>query len=271
MSSPASVLHVRPLMTVGLTILAAMGGIVSARAEQVGDAFVVFNVQTGELRLNPGNAGVSQGNGIGSYLIRPNPAVIQFSSTATQFSYPSGSYLFPPTLGNVTVGDDNTIGAAFYTLGGPNVSGSAGYFSHGNLLAGTAAVSGSSATTSWGPGTGGVFASHIPGASFGTSEWSFGSIGSTGMSLEDALAAFGATAQGGFSTSTDMIYDIDGVVGEQTFRVYTVSVVPEPSAVVLVAGGGMVVLGGIACRRDRRCTKRRHPHGLERDCAGTRA
>lgn len=271
MNSPASIRSIGPLVAVGLPLLAAMGGIVSARAEQVGDAFVVFNVQTGELRLNPGNAGVSQGNGIGSYLIRPNPAVIQFSSTATQYSYPSGSYPFPPTLGNVTAGDDNTIGAAFYTLGGPNVSGSAGYFSHGNLLAGTTAVSGSSGTTSWGPGTGGVFASQIPGASLGTSEWSFGSIGSTGMSLQDALTAFGATAQGGFSTSTDMIYDIDGVLGEQTFRVYTVSVVPEPSAVVLVAGGGMVVLGVFAGRRDRKRTRRNHRHGLERHCDGTTA
>jgi len=272
MSSPACVRGSGPLMAAGLAILAAMGGIGSARGEQVGDAFVVFNVQTGELRLNPGNAGVSQGNGIGSYLIRPNPAVIQFSSTATQFSYPSGAYLFPPTLGNVTVADDNTIGAAFYTLGGPNVSGSADYFNHANLLAGTAAVAGSSGATSWGPGNGGVFASFLPGASFGTNEWSFGTIGNTGMSLEDALAAFGATTQGGFSSSADMIYDIDGVLGEQNFRVYTVSVVPEPSAVVLVAGGGIIVLGVFAGRRERKQrTRRKHRHGLEHHCAGTAA
>ncbi len=259
------------LVAVGLTVVATMGDPASARAEQVGDAFVVFNVQTGELRLNPGNAGVSQGNGIGSYLIRPTPAVIQFSSTATQFSYPSGSYLFPPTLGNVTVADDNTVGAAFYTLGGPNVSGSVDYFNHANLLAATAAVAGSSGATAWGPGAGGVFASQIPGASFGTNEWSFGTIGNTGMSLEDALVAFGATAQGGFSMSADMIYDIDGVLGEQSFRVYTVSVVPEPSAIVLVAGGGMVVLGVFAGRRDRKRTRRKHHHGLEHPCAGTPA
>lgn len=260
-----------PRMVVGAAVLALLCGSASARAEQVGDAFVVFNVQTGELRLNPGNAGVSQGNGIGSYLIRPNPAVIQFSSTATQFSYPSGSYLFAPALGNVTPGDDNTIGAAFYTLGGPNVSGSMDYFNHANLLAGTAAVAGSSGATSWGPGNGGVFASQIPGASFGTNEWSFGSIGSTGMSLEAALAAFGATTQGGFSSSTDMIYDIDGVLGEQNFRVYTVSAVPEPSAIVLVAGGGIAVLSGIAGRRCTARTKRKHHHGLERHCDGTTA
>lgn len=256
---------------VAAAVLALMCGSASARADQVGDAFIVFNVQTGELRLNPGNAGISQGNGIGSYLIRPNPAVIQFSSTATQFSYPSGDYLFAPTLGNVTLSDDNTIGAAFYTLTSPNVSGTADYFSRSNLLAGTAAVAGSSGGTSWGPGTGGVFASEIPGASFGTNEWSFGTIGSTGMSVENALAAFGATTQGGFSTSTDMIYDIDGVLGEQNFRVYTVSVVPEPSTLFLAAAGGIVVLGGIAGRQNAGRTKRKHKHGLERCCAGTTA
>jgi hypothetical protein len=197
--------------------------------------------------------------------------VIQFSSTATQFSYPSGSYPFPPTLGNVTLGDDNTIGAAFYALGGPNVSGTAGYFNRSNLLAGTAAVAGSSGGTSWGPGTGGVFASQIPGASFGTSEWSFGTIGSTGMSVEDALAAFGATTQGGFSTSADMIYDIDGVLGEQNLRVYTVNAVPEPSAIVLMAGGGIVALGVIVGQRDGKRTRRKHHHGLERHCDGTPA
>ncbi len=251
-------------MVAGAALLALMGGFASARAEQVGDAFIVFNVDTGELRLNPGNAGVSQGNGIGSYLIRPNPAVIQFSSTATQFSYPSGSYLFAPALGNVTVGDDNTIGAAFYTLGGPNVSGSVDYFNRANLLAGTAAVAGSSGDTSWGPGAGGVFTSFLPGASFGTNEWSFGTIGSTGMSLEAALAAFGADTQGGFSTSADMIYDIDGVLGEQNFRVYTVSAVPEPAAIVLVAGAGVVVLGGLAGRRNAGRTRRKFYDGMER-------
>lgn len=269
MISRGCVRGIGPLVAAGLIIMATMGGLASARAEQVGDAFVVFNVQTGELRLNPGNAGVSQGNGIGSFLIRPNPAVIQFSSIATQFSYPSGSYLFAPVLGNVTVADDNTIGAAFYTLGGPNVSGVADYFSRANLLPGTAAVAGSSGGTSWGPGTGGVFASQIPGGSFGTNEWSFGSIGSTGMSLEDALAAFGAITQGGLSTSADMIYDIDGILGEQNFRVYVVSV-PEPSAFVLVAGGGMVVLGAITRRRDRQHTWRKR-HGLDRHRTGTTA
>ena len=221
----------------------------SARAEQAGDAFVVFNVDTGELRMNPGNAGVSQGNGIGSYVIRPNPAMIQFSSTATQFSYPSGSYLFPPTLGNVTVADDNTIGAAFFTLGSPNANSAVAYLTSSNLVTASVAVAGTSGSISWGPGSGGVVASAIPGAYFGTNEWSFGTIGSTGMTLGEALAAFGAASQGGFSTSADMVYDIDGVTGAQNFRVYTVSVVPEPSTLSLMALFGMVAATGCLQRR----------------------
>ncbi len=215
-----------------------------AAAQQVGDAFIVYNVQTGELRMNSGNAGISQGNGIASYGIRPDPAVIQLSSTATDFSYLSGAYpLFPPTLGNVTVGDDNTVGAAFYTLGGPNVNASIGYFNHNNMVLGTAAQAGSGGAggTSWGPGNGGVVASEIAGTYFGTPEWSFGTIGSTGMSVEAALTAFGATTQGGLSASSQMVYGINGVTGTQNFRVYTV--VPEPTSVaMLLLGSGVIAM-----------------------------
>ncbi len=242
---------VERLVAVGVAVVAIACCHASARAEQAGDAFIVFNVDTGELRLNPGNAGISQGNGIGSYVIRPNPTVIQFSSIATQFSYPSGSYLFPPTLGNVTVADDNTIGAAFFTLGSPNVSPAAAYLTSSNLVSASAAVAGTSGSISWGPGSGGVVASQIPGAFFGTNEWSFGSIGSTGISVEAALAGFGAPSQGGLSTSADMIYDIDGVTGAQNFRVYTVSAVPEPSTLSLMALFGCVAAAG--------CLRRRQP------------
>ena len=237
------------LLRVGVVALAITCGLRSARAEQVGDAFIVFNVDTGELRLNAGNAGVSQGNGIGSYVIRPNPTGIQFSGTAARFSYPSGSYLFPPTLGNVTAGDDNTIGAAFFTLSGPNVSSAADYLKSANFVAGSSAVGGTSGSVSWGPGAGGVVASAIPGAYFGTNEWSFGTIGSTGMTLADALTAFGATAQGGLSTSADLVYDIDGVAGAQNFRVYTVSAVPEPSTMSLFALFAIVTSAGVRWRR----------------------
>ena len=229
-------------------------GLSVANAQQVGDAFVVFNVDTGEIRVNSGNAGLSQGNGISSYGIRPDPAVIQFSSTATDFSYLSGAYpLFPPTLGNVTVGDDNTIGAAFYTLGSPNVNASIGYFNHNNMVLGTSAQAGSggSSGTTWGPGTGGVVASEIPGTYLGTPEWSFGTIGSTGMTVEAALAAFGATTQGGLSSSSQMVYGINGVTGTQNFRVYTVSAVPEPSTIAM-AGCGVAALGGMAWRKRRK-------------------
>lgn len=229
-------------------------GLSVANAQQVGDAFVVFDVSSGEIRVNSGNAGISQGNGISSYGIRPDPAVITFSSTATDFSYLSGAYpLFPPTLGNVTVGDDNTIGAAFYTLGSPNVSTSIGYFNHNNMVLGTSAQAGSggSGGTTWGPGTGGVVASEIPGTYLGTPEWSFGTIGSTGMTVEAALAAFGATTQGGLSSSSQMVYGINGVTGTQNFRVYTVSAVPEPSTIAM-AGCGVAALGGMAWRKRRK-------------------
>ena len=245
---------VRFLVAVAVSAVSAFG-LSFANAQQVGDAFVVYNVDTGEVRMNPGNAGISQGNGIASYSIRPDPNIIQFSSTATDFSYLSGAYpLFPPTLGNVTVGDDNTLGAAFYTLGAPNVNASIGYFNHNNMVLGTAAQAGSggSSGTSWGPGNGGVVASEIAGTYFGTPEWSFGTVGSTGMSLSDALTAFGATSQGGLSSSSNMVYGINGVAGTQNFRVYTVSAVPEPSTVGLAAVGVMGSLGYLRIRRRRR-------------------
>lgn len=213
-------------------------------AQQVGDAFIVYNVSTGELRMNSGNAGISQGNGIASYGIRPDPAVIQFSNDATDFSYLSGAYpLFPPTLGNVTIGDDNTIGAAFYTLGSPNVNASIGYFNQNNLVLGSSAVAGSggSSGTTWGPGTGGVVASFADPTYLGTPEWSFGEVGSTGMTVDQALAAFGATTQGGLSSSSQMVYGINGVVGTQNFRVFTVDAIPEPSVVgLLILGAGLL-------------------------------
>ena len=240
---------VRFLVAVAVSAVSAFG-LSFANAQQVGDAFVVYNVDTGEFRMNPGNAGISQGNGIDSYGMRPDPAVIQFSSTATDFSYLSGAYpLFPPSLGN-----DNTLGAAFYTLGAPNVNASIGYFNHNNMVLGTAAQAGSggSSGTSWGPGNGGVVASEIAGTYFGTPEWSFGTVGSTGMSLSDALTAFGAATQGGLSSSSQMVYSIIGVTGTQNFRVYTVSAVPEPSTVGLAAVGVIGSLGFLGIRRRRR-------------------
>ncbi len=244
---------VRFLVAVAVGAVSAFG-LSIANAQQVGDAFVVYNVDTGEVRMNPGNAGISQGDGISSYGIRPDPAVIQFSSTATDFSYLSGAYpLFPPSLGNVTAGDDNTLDAAFYMLGSPNVSATIGYFNHNNMVLSTAAVAGSGGGESWGPGTGGVVASEIAGTYFGTPEWSFGTVGSTGMSLSDALSAFGATTQGGLSSSSRMVYGINGVNGAQNFRVYTVSAVPEPSTIGLAAVGVIgSLVGSLRIRRRRK-------------------
>ncbi|MGA0845693.1 MAG: PEP-CTERM sorting domain-containing protein, partial [Luteolibacter sp.] len=123
-----------------------------------------------------------------------------------------------------------------YTLATPNVSASIGYFNHKFMVLVTAAVAGSggSGGTTWGPGDGGVVASEIAGTYFGTPEWSFGTIGNTGMTTEQALTAFGATTQGGLSSSSQMVYGINGVTGTQNFRVY---VVPEPSSNALIALG----------------------------------
>jgi hypothetical protein len=242
-------LSVRFLVAVSVSAVSAFG-LSFANAQQVGDAFVVYNVDTGEIRMNPGNAGISQGNGISAYAIRANPSIIQFSSTATDFSYLSGNYSFDPVLGNVTPSDDNGLAAVFYTLFGPNVvNGPIGYFNHNNLVLDTAAVAGSGGAASWGPGNGGVVASEIPGTYFGTPEWSFGTVGSTGMSLSDALTAFDATEQGGLSSSNNMIYGIDGAPGTQYFRVYAV---PEPSTIGLAAVGVIGSLGSLRIRRRRR-------------------
>lgn len=243
---------IRGLLAACLVVSALICVTTSAVAQQVGDAFIVFDVGTGELRMNPGNAGKggagSVGNGISSYGIRPNPATITLSNVATNFSYLSGSYpLFPPTLGNVTVGDDNTVGAAFYTLGSPNVNASIGYFNNQNMVV-SSAVAGTSGATSWGPGTGGVVLSTAAGTGYvGSKEWSFGTIGSTGMTVEAALAAFGATTQGGLSSSAQVVYGINGVVGTQNFRVFAV---PEPSTIAM-AGCGLAALGGFAWRKRR--------------------
>ena len=149
----------------------------------------------------------------------------------------------------MTVGDDNTVGAAFYTLGSPNVSASIGYFNNQNLVI-SSAVAGTSGATSWGPGAGGVVASTTAGTYLGTKEWSFGTIGSTGMTVDAALAAFGATTQGGLSSSAQVVYGINGVTGTQNFRVYTTAV-PEPSTIAM-AGCGVAALGGAAWRKRRK-------------------
>ena len=203
---------IRRRLVFALAAIALIGPPSGGIAQQPGDAFVVFNVDTGEVRLNPGNAGISQGSGINAYGIRPDPAVIQFSSTAADFSFLSGDYsFFAPTLGNVTAGDNNTIGAAFYTLSSPNVSTTADSFNHDNMVLGSAAQPGTGGPSgiTWGPGNGGVVASKIAGTYLGSPEWSFGTIGSTGMSLQDALTAFGATTQGGLSSSSEMAYSIE--------------------------------------------------------------
>ena len=88
-------------------------------------------------------------------------------------------------------------------------------------------------------GTTAVYASQIPGY-IGTPEFSFGNIGPTNLTQSQALAALGATTQGGFANG-NRVYSMQNVVGTQFFKIYTV--VPEPTSMLLsmVAGGMMLI------------------------------
>lgn len=195
-----------------------------AQAQQTGNAFLVFDVDTGELRMNPGNAGSTGIGGITSYTIDSNLGLgLSWSGTA---AFPSGSYPFAPT---------NTSGrifGGFYSLTAPNIVPDSNEITSTNLqLAST-----------------GVVASTTPGF-VGTPEWVFGNVGPTNFSPADALTALGATTQGGLA-SGNRFYSLQGV-GNQQFAVYTVSAVPEPSTIAM-AGCGIAALGGAEWRRRRR-------------------
>ncbi len=200
-----------------------------ALAQQTGTAFLVFNVDTGELLMNPGNAGSSEIGGITGYTIDSNSGLgLSWSGAAT---FPSGSYPFGVTNTSAR------IGAAFYSLTAPNIVPNAGEITSTNLQLDTS----------------GVVASTTPGF-VGTPEWSFGTVGTTGLTPAAALAALGATTQGGLA-SGNRFYTLQGVTGNQQFAVYTV---PEPSMFVLAAGG-LAALGVVA--RRRRLVGPRHPPG----------
>lgn len=97
------------------------------------------------------------------------------------------------------------------------------------------------------PGTTAVYASEIAGYE-GTPEFSFGFIGQAGaLTPEQALAALGASEQGGHAVG-NRVYSMQNVVGTQFFKVYTgTSVIPEPSAMMLGS-----LLGGLLVLRRRR-------------------
>lgn len=211
-------------VALGLTLVALVGS--RAQAQQVGNAFLVFDITTGRLTMNPGNTGGTGNGQVTSYGITASGSMV-FNGLA---SFPSGSSFFPP---------DNTstlIGNAFYSLTAPDVSPNASFISTSNLQ-----LSSSS---------GKVVASQIPGF-VGTPEWNFGNVGPTNLTLTQALNGLGATTQGGLATGS-RIYSLNGATGNQQFRVYTIASVPEPSSVVLAASAvGCVALSLVRRRLNR--------------------
>ena len=85
----------------------------------------------------------------------------------------------------------------------------------------------------------------------GTPEFSFGTFGPTDLTQATALAALGATTEGGFTTG-NRVYSMQNVVGTQFFKVYTA--VPEPSTIGLAAAG-IAALGASAWRKRKLAAK----------------
>lgn len=212
-------MRLRMIRGIAAAALAATGLFVLATSTALaqGNAFLVFDVDTGQLRMNPGSSGAMTGYTIDSNSV----SGLSWNSTAV---FPSGSYPFPAT------NTASRIGAAFYSLTAPNIVPNASNITSTNLQLGTS----------------GVVASTIPGF-VGTPEWVFGNVGTTGLSLTAALNALGASSQGGVATG-NRFYTQQGVTGNQQFRVYTVSAVPEPS-VMMLGAGALATLGAAGWRR----------------------
>jgi hypothetical protein len=228
-------------------------------ATQVGDAYILFNTATGEFRMNPGNAVGSGGSytnpsqtplswGINSFGVEMDPAIGTLSTNVNDYYFPSGTWslFFPQTGAN----PGNAFGSAFQTWSLVNVLVSGGLagpsndsLNSNNLVIGSPWVTQTGGSTgSTGaeiPGTTAVYASQIPGY-IGTPEFSFGNIGPTNLTQSQALAALGATTQGGFANG-NRVYSMQNVTGTQFFKIYTV--VPEPTSMLLsmVAGGMMLI------------------------------
>lgn len=204
---------IRGLAAAAFAVLAI--GVFGTSSALAQGAFLVFDVTTGQLRMNPGTGGQQ----MTGYTIDSNSgAGLTWNGTAV---FPSGSYPFPAT------NTSSRIGAAFYSLTAPNIVPNASNISTTNLQLGTS----------------GVVASTTPGA-VGTPEWVFGNVGPTNLDVTAALNAFGATTQGGLATG-NRFYTAQGVTGNQQFAVYTV---PEPSTIILGAGA-LATLGAMGWRR----------------------
>lgn len=215
-----------PLVCLALAILTLLFG-PPATAAQVGDAFLVFDIVTGRLSMNPGS------DAIDSYSIGATGAM-EFNGNAVFPSY--AEMLLSENI-------STRIGAALYALTGPDIDPDSG-----QLGGPWGSISGDNLQL--GSTSGSVIPSTIPGW-IGTPEWSFGFVGPTNLTLESALAGLGATEQGGLASS-GRVYSAVGVTGEQKFRVYAiVSTVPEPR-VLLVAAGAAAGLGALAVKRRRR-------------------
>lgn len=207
-------------------ILAFIAG-PALQAAQVGDAFLVFDRVTGRLSMNPGSGQIT------SYAVQTVTGFgLSFNQTAV---FPSGTSIFTP---------DNTtslIGNGFYSLTAPDIVPNSGFISSSNLQ-----LSSSS---------GRVIPSTISGY-VGTPEWSFGNVGTTGLSATNALAGLGAASDGALATG-NQVYSLQGVTGQQKFKVYLAAApVPEPSAVVMIAAATGSLLGVQALRRRRKDARR---------------
>ena len=103
------------------------------------------------------------------------------------------------------------------------------------------------------PGTTAVYSSEIAGY-VGTPEFSFGFIGQAGaLTPEQALAALGASEQGGLAVG-NRSYSMQNVVGTQQFKVYTantaITAIPEPGG--FVATSLLLGAAGLIRRRQAR-------------------
>ena len=214
------------------------------KAQQVGDAFILFNIDTGEFRMNPGNPVVSS-NGVNSFGVEMDPTIGTISTDVNDYFFPSGSYpLFPPQTG---ANPGNAFGSAFQSYSLPNVTGGGDSLNSTNLVIGSEWAYPTSV-----PGSTAVFASTIPGYE-GLPEFSFGTFGPTDLTESQALAALGATTQGGFATG-NRVYRLSGTPGNQFFKIYTTTAVPEPSTIGFAAAG-IATLGASAWRKRKLATK----------------